>query len=614
MAVPHLSDASDPGPGGPTSAPTPPERRVPPTLGRTPSFDELGTPLIATTFVVLDLETTGLSPEHDRITEIGAVKVRGGEVLGELATLVHPGRPLPAAITAITGITDAMLAQAPRTAAVLPTLRDFLGDAVLVAHNASFDVSFLRAAFARERDETFAPVVVDTARLARRLLDADDGVRDRRLATLARFFGSRTVPDHRALTDARATVDVLHGLLERAGSHGATTLEDLRDLTRSRSTRAYRRVGLVADAPRAPGTYRFLDARDEVLYVGKATDLRARLRTYFGQDPRRKVGAMLRETARVTWEPAATLLEAEVREVRDIATHQPRFNRRSRGPSRAVHVALTAERFPRLSLVRSPGPSHRRTLGPFPSRTGAQAVVEALERALPVRTCTGRLRVAQDHPACALKDLGRCGAPCDGTQSAAGYAEVVATVEAALEDPSAALATLEARMRAAAADGRFERAAELRTLRHRAATALVALRERATLVSAGRLVLARPDAGHLEVVAAHDGRVVTSRRVPLPSGTPPGAGALASWAAEHAPPPTLLPPPTGPNDLEEVALLAAWSRRPGVVLVAAEGTFAGWAPGGAALAAAAAESRRTARRLREDRRVLDRRKVVARAG
>lgn len=583
------------------------------------SFEDLGTPLIDTTFVVLDLETTGLSPEVDRITEVGAVKVRGGEVLGELQTLVHPGRGIPPAITAVTGITDAMLAGAPSIRAVLPTLHEFLGRSVLVAHNASFDVRFLRAAYARERDEAFEPVVVDTARLARRLL-RDEGLRDRRLGTLARHFGSRVVPDHRALTDARATVDVLHGLLERAGSYGATTLEDLRDLTRSTSERSYRRVGLVRDAPSTCGTYRFLDARGEVLYVGKATDLRSRLRTYFGQDPRRKIEALIRETAEVTWQPTPTLLEAEVTEVRAIAAHQPRFNRRSRGPTRTVHVALTAERFPRLSVVAAPGRGHRRTLGPFPSRSAAAAVVEALQATHAIRTCTGRLRVAQDHPACVLKDLGRCGAPCDGSQDVDGYAEVVAGVEAAFDDPGPWLDALGRRMRELAAEGRFERAAEVRGVRHTAARSLASLRELAALAAAGTATFARRDGDEVEVVTLRDGRLEATAHGPLTDvGTPGGPvdgpaarAALTAAAARLAPPPRLDVAEVGPNDLEERRLVADWLRRPGVVLVACDGTWTQPVGGGATLAQVTDESRRTARHTRRDRQLLQRRKVVAR--
>src|SRR5699024_8912522 len=106
------------------------------------SFDDLGTPLAEATLAVVDLETTGTDPAADAITEIGAVKVRGGEVLGEFRTFVDPERPIPAFVAALTGITDAAVAQAPSIRTVLPMFLDFVGDAALVAHNARFDVGF----------------------------------------------------------------------------------------------------------------------------------------------------------------------------------------------------------------------------------------------------------------------------------------------------------------------------------------------------------------------------------------------------------------------------------------------------------------------------------------
>jgi DNA polymerase III subunit epsilon len=475
-------------------------------------FEALGSPLIATTFVVLDLETTGLSPDRDRITEVGAVRVRGGEVLGELRTFVHPGRPIPPAVTAVTGITDAMVRDAPGPAVVVPTLLEFLGDAVLVAHNAAFDVGFLRAATHRLGLGPFEPVVVDTARLARRLVR--DEVRDCRLATLAVHLRARHRPEHRALADARATVDVLHGLLERAGSLGATTLEDLRELARSTSDRSFRRIGLVADAPSTCGVYRFVDARGEVLYVGKATDLRSRLRTYFGRDPRRRTADLVRETAEVTWQPTATLLAAEVLEVREIHRHRPRYNRRSTRPERSVHVAVTREPFPRLVVTRAPGRAHLVTLGPLPSRRRAERLVEALQEVVAVRPCTPRLRRSQDHPACVLKDLGRCGAPCDGTQSHAAYAAVVADLEAALADPGRLLDPLRTRMAGAAAAGRFERARELRGRLHDAAAILLGVRRRAALAAVDELVASRPTADGTEVVVVRRGRLAGSLLLP----------------------------------------------------------------------------------------------------
>ena len=568
-------------------------------------FEALGTPLIDTTFVVLDLETTGLSPDRDRITEIGAVKVRGGEVLGELRTFVHPGGPIPPAITAVTGITDAMVRDAPDVAAVLPTVLRFLGDAVFVAHNARFDLAFLRAAAAAVGLPPPEPPVIDTARLARRLLA--DEVRNLRLATIAAHLRTRTRPEHRALADARATVDVLHGLLERAGSLGATSLEDLRDLTRSTSERAYRRIGLVADAPPTCGVYRFLDERGDVLYVGKATDLRSRLRTYFGQDPRRRIGDLVRETATVTWTTTPTLLEAEVREVREIHARRPRYNRRSTHPERAVSVGLTREAFPRLAITRRPGSSHLRTVGPLASRQRAQRLVEALHEAILIRPCTPRLRRAQDHPACVLKDLGRCAAPCDGTASAADYAEVVADLHGVLDDPTRLLGTLRDRMLAMAADGRFERAGELRGRLHDAATILLDVRRREALAAVDEIVARRAGDRGTEVVVVRRGRLAGT--VLLPAHADDDAAQAAVAACDLHP----LPGPPDDHDAEEVALALTWLGRPGVRPVAVHGVWAEPVAGGQALAAAAAESRRVSRDVRRDRQLLTAAKVTRRA-
>src|SRR5579864_2214714 len=189
------------------------------------SFDDLGTALVETEFCVFDLETTGGSPESSRITEIGAVKVRGGEILGEFATLINPGVPIPPAITYLTGITNAMVYPAPQIDAVLPSFVEFIGDAVLVAHNASFDTRFLAANLARYSYPAAGNPIVCTVRLARRLVR--DEVPNLQLATLARALRARTAPCHRALDDARATVDVLHALLERAGRWGISHLDDL---------------------------------------------------------------------------------------------------------------------------------------------------------------------------------------------------------------------------------------------------------------------------------------------------------------------------------------------------------------------------------------------------
>src|SRR5689334_13930258 len=231
------------------------------------SFEELGRPLRETTFTVVDLETTGGSAgAGSMITEIGAVKVRGGEVLGEFQTLVNPHTEIPAFIAVLTGITNSMVHDAPPIESALPAVLEFAAGCVLVAHNAPFDVGFLQH-FAREQGRPWPRFeVLDTAKLARRVITRDDAP-NCKLSSLARLFGATTTPNHRALSDARATVDVLHGLMERLGNLGVHTLEELSTFSARVSTAQRKKRHLAEALPHAPGGYLFRDDRARVLYV-----------------------------------------------------------------------------------------------------------------------------------------------------------------------------------------------------------------------------------------------------------------------------------------------------------------------------------------------------------
>ncbi|HEY6737972.1 MAG TPA: DEDD exonuclease domain-containing protein, partial [Actinopolymorphaceae bacterium] len=374
-----------------------------PVRGVQASFEDLGRPLADITFCVVDLETTGGSPDGSSITEIGAVKVCGGEVLGEFQTLVNPGGAIPPFIAVLTGITDTMVAAAPPIQSVLPAFLTFSAGCVLVAHNAPFDVGFLRAAAEAHGYPWPSYDIIDTARLARHVVTRDEAP-NCKLSTLARVFRSGTTPEHRALADARATVDVLHGLLERLGSLGVHTLEELSAYT-SRVTPAQRRKRHLADRlPHAPGVYLFTDDRGRVLYVGTSKDLRTRVRSYFtASETRTRIGEMIGIAADVTGIECATPLEAAVRELRLIAAHKPRYNRRSRFPERATWLKVTVEPFPRLSLVREVKADSACYLGPFGSRRVAEQAVAALHEAFPIRQCTERFgRVPRARSACVL--------------------------------------------------------------------------------------------------------------------------------------------------------------------------------------------------------------------
>jgi DNA polymerase III subunit epsilon len=470
-------------------------------------LDDLGTPLVDVEFVVLDLETTGGSPTGDRVTEVGAVKVRGGEVLGSFHTLVDPEIPIPPLITALTGISDRMVADAEPIQVVLPCLLEFLGDAVLVAHNAPFDRRFLQANLERHGYPRLANRVVCTARLARKLLPGDE-VPNVRLATLAALLGATVTPCHRALTDARATVDVFHTLLERAGSYGVLALEDLLEFPTARAGASFKKVHLADRLPRCPGVYLFRDAAGRVLYVGKAKDLRARVRSYFSGDGRAKVADLLRELAAVDHLPCASELEAGVREVRLIQQHRPRYNRRGRNPERYAYLKLTRERFPRLSVVRKVLPDGARYLGPFRSGGQAELVKAAIEDALPLRRCTARIGARGGGSPCALLELRRCLGPCTGAVAPEVYGTLVGRLEAALDgDPEALLAPLRQRMAGYAAEQRYEQAAAARDRLEALTRALAEARRTGALAGAEEIVVAVPHPAGREVTVVRRGQL-----------------------------------------------------------------------------------------------------------
>ncbi|REF34891.1 DEDD exonuclease domain-containing protein [Thermasporomyces composti] len=543
-----------------------------PPVGVQTSFDELGTPLREVTFCVVDLETTGGNPDSAGITEIGAVKVRGGEVLGEFQTLVNPGAAIPPFIAVLTGITDAMVASAPTVNEVLPTFLEFARGCVLVAHNAPFDVGFLRAAAdaAGYRWPSFN--VIDTARLARRVLTRDDAP-NCKLATLAAYFKSPTTPTHRALADARATVDVLHGLLERLGSLGVHTLEELSTFS-SRVSPAQRRKRHLADKlPHAPGIYLFTDDRGRVLYVGKSKDLRTRVRSYFtASETRSRMGEMLNLAADVIGIECATPLEAEVRELRLIAAHKPRYNRRSRFPERASWLKVTVEPFPRLSLVRDVKADGATYLGPFGSRRVAEQAIAALHEAFPIRQCTQRLsRSPGRGSACVLAEMGRCVAPCVGTVDVAAYAVHVEAVRRAITtDPSPVIEAITRRIRVLAEQQRYEEAIVHRDRMAAFVRSAARTQRLAALARCPEVVAARrlPDGGW-EAHVIRYGRLAGAGVVP--PGSPARAGiAVITASAETVEPP---PPPRPAATAEETERILAWLEQPGVRLVELSGEW-----------------------------------------
>ncbi|AWE43457.1 DEDD exnuclease domain-containing protein [Actinobaculum sp. 352] len=524
------------------------------------SFADLGLPLEKVTFVVVDLETTGGTPGLRSITEFGAVKVCGGELVGEFATLVNPHEPISPFITRLTGITTAMVMRAPQIEAVMPSFLEFLGtspDTVLVAHNARFDVGHLKAA-ATALDLPWPRVkILDTVKLARRVFTREEAP-NVKLGTLARICHATVSPSHRALDDARATVDVLHAMLGRLGPLGVTHLDDL--LTASDPVPAKRRrKAVLADGlPHSPGVYRFIGPGEEVMYVGKSVNLYQRVRQYFTAAERRKrMAEMIDLATRVDVTATATALEASVLELRLIAELDPPYNRRSRRPDRRPWLVLTDEPHPRLKVTRNLAANAMPdALGPFSSTSQARKAATLLADVSRLRTCT-RVLPGTPRPgaqACHLLELGRCCAPCVSADTAAGERSV-RDVKQMLTGASDSLweRQLE-RLNLLAAQERFEQAAEERD---RLAAVLSAQRRRERLfplLQASEVIAASRSENGWDVAVIRYGRLAGSARASKQENPPDVARHLAEHCEAVSAPATA----ASAAPVEESELLLAW--------------------------------------------------------
>ena len=457
-----------------------------------------GAALEHATYVVVDLETTGLRPGSAAICEIGAVRVHQLALAESWETLVNPRRPLPAPIAALTGIEPRVLRGAPPAELAVRRFLDFAGDAVLVAHNARFDLGFLDVEVERLTGRRLANPVVDTVWLARCLLAG----RTPRvgLAALAHFFGTSVTPCHRALADAQATAEILLALIGLAQERGATSVADLVELSAPRARRLAGKRSLVAGAPARPGVYLFRDRHEQVLYVGRARSLKQRLASYFRTERQRPaVEAALGALARVEWRPLGSELEAALEELRLLRELRPPANARSTRPDRYVYLRRRGAGF---VVTETPTP-----LGPLKSRRVAQRAARAL----------------------------------------AGHEG---------EDVGAALPSLRARLRRLSADLRFEDAARLRdrlAALEEVAGALAEL-ERLRRLEVCLLVPAL-EPGFQRAFFVSGGRVAAARTL-LPGAAGHAeveAGLAAAARAE---------PSAAPEDTDELLLVGSFLRRP----------------------------------------------------
>jgi DNA polymerase-3 subunit epsilon len=280
---------------------------------------------------------------------------------------------------------------------------------------------------------------------------------------------------------------------------------------------------------------------------------------------------MVRIATSVTGITCATALEAEVRELRLIAEHKPKYNRRSRFPERAVWLKLTDEPFPRLSLVRQVRADAATYLGPFSSSRQAEQAMTAAHEAFPLRQCRTPLSPRKQTPACALAEMGRCNAPCEGRESVAEYATHVAAARAAMQcDAREIVARLHARISRLADLGRYEEAATHRDRLAAFTRAAARLQRLQGLTGCPELVAARAlPTGGWEIAVVRYGRLAAATVAEHTRTVRAEVDAALLTAATVLPGVGPLPAALA----EETECILRWLEQPGTRLVSLQGTW-----------------------------------------
>ncbi|MEM6782686.1 MAG: DEDD exonuclease domain-containing protein [Bacteroidota bacterium] len=531
---------------------------------------DLSTPIDKTTFVVTDTETTGARAGEDRLIELAAVKLRGGQIVGTFQHLINPERHIPQRITRLTGITTAMVFEQPTASDVLPGYLDFLGDGILVAHNLPFDQRFLDV----ELDLAAMPPLTNealcTLRLARRLLSA---LPSKGLSALTAHYGLKNDARHRALGDATVTAHVLLRLLDQLRiEFGATNIADVLAFQRKRykdTRRAPKHLERIRNEtlpqlPDRPGVYFMKDRRDRIIYVGKAKSLRNRVRSYFtgieAHPP--KTRKLLRDVRAVHWTETGSELRALLDESRLIKQMLPVYNRAQRRYRSYPFLRLdTTHRFPTLTqtpVIRNDGAEY---YGPIGRRGQAEELIELIARLFQLRECeepTFRL-----GRACLYHEMGRCTAPCEGGVGAARYGEVVEQVRRFLTgQDNSALDVVEQKMRQAAARLDFEEAGFYRDQFRRLERTFGRQQHIASAVHDHHAVLVEPGLreGDVQLFVIRHGRLVAIHDLPVPP-SPDDLRALDALLGEHFDPSVAPPDVIGKADVDQSRILLHWMHR-----------------------------------------------------
>jgi DNA polymerase III epsilon subunit family exonuclease len=385
--------------------------------------------LYETTFIVCDTETTGMSPVSSRLTEIALLKIYNFEIVETYKTLINPQQYIPAFITKLTGITNEDVMNKPVFDDIHKDIIEFMnpyGDSeqvVFVGHNVMFDYKFIKESFNRIIEQNnFEFSTLCTCKLARRILKK---LRSKSLSNVSAYLNVESKTHHRAYDDALATAKILLYFIEYLEEN--LEIVKLDELLTYQNTKIYndlnkpaalKRINInLRELPTNPGVYFMKSRSGEIIYIGKAKNLRERVTSYFrhNSEVTGKIRKLLSSVRHLEYELTKSELSALILESKLIKKHKPRFNtaikRFRHHPFLKINVQDDYPFVEKVYEIENDGANY---YGPFRSGLTVNLIVKDIYDKFKLRNCNEKnLKPSRRKSTCMYFDIGKCDAPCN---------------------------------------------------------------------------------------------------------------------------------------------------------------------------------------------------------
>lgn len=417
-------------------------------------------------YCVLDVETTGTSAINNRVIEIGIVKVRNGKIEDTFQSFINPGCYIPYFITNLTGIRNEDVCNAPEFGDIVSKISVFIGNSVVVGHNLQFDYGFLKQEFLRNGYDFPVNPMVCTLKLARKLYPS---LPSKSLGSLVKFFRLRHKGVHRALGDASVTAKILLKFLTVLDEeYSVKSLDGLLSFQGNSAPKSssYLMVKkkLIEDynsLPQNPGVYFFKDSSDKIIYIGKAKNLKSRIRSYFSSSAPRKTKDIIRKADKLEYKITNTELTALLAEAELIKQFKPAKNSLLKKYTQSYFIRiLNTHQFPIPETSTNFDFDGNDYFGPYSNRETSKALLEIIQKTFSMRECSEK--ELKKRKVCYLAGINRCLAPCINPDAKDYNSELLRVYEFLSGQNQFALDRLLNRMKRLSAELKYEEAAETR--------------------------------------------------------------------------------------------------------------------------------------------------------